>query len=67
MTNQTPYAPTPRTDLARFLLWPVLLVSVIGNAVASFAGADTAAHLAFGSVTALTATTLVVRRLRERR
>ncbi|MDH6488647.1 hypothetical protein RKD19_004008 [Streptomyces canus] len=46
------------------LLWPLLVLSVLGNAVASFTPADTAVHLAFGTVTALTATALVVRRLR---
>ena len=46
------------------LLWPLLVLSVLGNAVASFTPADTAVHLAFGTVTALTATALAVRRVR---
>jgi len=46
------------------LLWPLLVLSVLGNAVASFTPADTAVHLAFGTVTALTATVLFVRRVR---
>jgi hypothetical protein len=46
------------------LLWPLLVLSVLGNAVASFTPADTTVHLAFGTVTALAATALAVRRLR---
>ena len=54
-----------RVDLARALLWPTLVVSVLGNAVASIAGADTAVNLALGAFTAVTAATLAVRRWRE--
>jgi len=46
------------------LLWPLLVLSVLGNAVASFTPADTAVHLAFGTVTALTAVAIAVRRMR---
>ncbi|WP_199821222.1 hypothetical protein [Streptomyces sp. NRRL B-3229] len=46
------------------VLWPLLVLSVLGNAIASFTPADTTVHLAFGTVTALTATALVVRRVR---
>ncbi|MFE7441046.1 hypothetical protein ACFU7X_11350 [Streptomyces chartreusis] len=58
--------PPPRADIARFLLWPVLVASVLGNAVASLANADTAVNLAFGGVTALTVITLLVLRSRRR-
>jgi hypothetical protein len=42
----------------------MLVLSVLGNAVPSFTPADTAVQLSFGTVTALTATALFVRRLR---
>ncbi|MFE5191753.1 hypothetical protein [Streptomyces sp. NPDC056628] len=58
--------PPARAGLARVLLWPALVVSVVGNAVASVAGAGTAVSLGFGAFTAVTAATLVVRRWRER-
>jgi len=57
--------PPAHDGLARVLLWPALVVSVVGNAVASFAGADTAVNLSFGAFTAVTAATLAVRRWRE--
>ncbi|GHD87097.1 hypothetical protein [Streptomyces naganishii] len=53
--------------VVRFLLWPALVISVIGNTVVSWTGAGLGAHLAFGAVTALTVTALVVRRLRSGR
>ncbi|MGW4106024.1 hypothetical protein, partial [Streptomyces sp. NPDC004976] len=55
------------TGVVRVLLWVVLVVSVLGNTVASFAGAGTGVHLAAGGVTALCATVLVVLRLRSGR
>ncbi|MFD7389118.1 hypothetical protein ACFV46_11690 [Streptomyces sp. NPDC059852] len=57
--------PTAHDGLARVLLWPALVLSVVGNAVASVAGADTAVNLGFGAFTAVTAATLAVRRWRE--
>lgn len=58
--------PPARVDLSRALLWPVLVASVMGNAVASIAADDTSVNLAFGTVTALSAVALLVRRLRRR-
>ncbi|KES03119.1 hypothetical protein BU52_32215 [Streptomyces toyocaensis] len=55
------------TGAVRVLLWVVLVVSVLGNTVASFAGAGLEVHLAAGGVTALCATVLVVLRLRSGR
>ncbi|NHI11992.1 hypothetical protein STPH2_7362 [Streptomyces sp. KO7888] len=46
------------------MLWVVLVVSVGGNTVASYAGAGTWVHLVAGVVTAVCATVLAVRRLR---
>ncbi|CAM5633624.1 MULTISPECIES: hypothetical protein [Streptomyces] len=57
--------PPARAGLARALLWPALVVSVVGNAVASVVGADTAVNLGFGAFTAVTAATLAVRWWRE--
>jgi hypothetical protein len=45
----------------------VLVISVVGNSVASFGGAGIGVHLAFGVVTALCAAVLVVRGLRASR
>lgn len=56
-----------RADLVRFLLWLLLVLSVVANTVASSAGAGLGTHLACGAVTALTAAVLVVRRLKGRR
>ncbi|WP_328564937.1 hypothetical protein [Streptomyces coelicoflavus] len=53
--------------VARTVLWVVLVVSVVGNTVASYAGAGTWVHLAAGVVTAACATVLAVRRLRSGR
>ncbi|MFC9464171.1 hypothetical protein [Streptomyces coelicoflavus] len=50
--------------VARTVLWVVLVVSVVGNTVASYAGAGTWVHLVAGVVTAVCATVLAVRRLR---
>ncbi|MDH6703087.1 hypothetical protein ACIQKE_30540 [Streptomyces griseoviridis] len=55
-----------RADLAAFLLWSLLVISGLANAVASATGAGTWTHLACGAVTALSATALAVRALRAR-
>ncbi|MFF6995780.1 hypothetical protein ACFY93_12600 [Streptomyces sp. NPDC008313] len=64
-------AAAPQSDgdggVARTVLWVVLVVSVIGNTVASYTGAGTGVHLAAGVVTVLCATVLAVRRLRSGR
>ncbi|MFC8076810.1 hypothetical protein ACFUN8_14905 [Streptomyces sp. NPDC057307] len=81
MTYTDPYRPTgaagspdalPPTDVtragvARTLLWLVLVISAVGNMVASYSGSGTPVHLACGVVTALCVTALVVQRLRGRR
>ncbi|WP_399886781.1 hypothetical protein ACGH7X_20125 [Streptomyces sp. BBFR51] len=56
-----------RGDVLRTLLWAVVVLSVVANMVASFAGASVLVHLACGVVTALAAGTLVLRGLRGRR
>ncbi|MFB7918178.1 hypothetical protein [Streptomyces sp. NPDC056061] len=55
------------TDFVGVLLRVALVVSVIGNMVVSYGVAGSGAHLAFGGVTAVCVTVLVVRRLRSRR
>ncbi|MEV6167936.1 hypothetical protein AB0L99_06880 [Streptomyces sp. NPDC051954] len=78
MTTTDPYRITTDTkspqqralsggDLARTILWVVLVISVVGNMAASYTGAATHIHLASGTVTALCATALVIQRLRGRR
>jgi hypothetical protein len=54
-------------DIARTLLWIVVVASALTNMAASFGGADTWVHLVCGAVTVLCAGTLVVRNLRGRR
>ncbi|MFF8918900.1 hypothetical protein ACF08M_37765 [Streptomyces sp. NPDC015032] len=54
-------------DVFGILLRVALVISVIGNMVFSYGVADRGAHLAFGGVTAVCVTVLVVRRLRSRR
>jgi hypothetical protein len=56
-----------RADLVRFLLWLLLVLGVVANTVASYAGAGLGVHLACGAVTGVTAAVLVVRRLKGRR
>lgn len=56
-----------RADLARVLLWALLVISGVANMLASLAGAGTAVHLACGVVTALSAAGLAARALRARR
>ncbi|MFI1409802.1 hypothetical protein ACH4Y0_07710 [Streptomyces sp. NPDC020707] len=53
--------------LVRTVLWLVLVISTVGNMVASYSAASTLVHLVCGGVTALCVTTLVVRHLRGRR
>ncbi|MFD5893717.1 hypothetical protein [Streptomyces sp. NPDC060366] len=81
MTYTDPYRPPTGTDgrpdalpsditragVARTLLWLVLVISAVGNMVASYSGSGTPAHLVCGAVTALCVTALVVQRLRGRR
>ena len=55
------------SGIARVLLWALLVISAIGNMVATYAALGTPAHLACGSVTALCLIALVVQRLRGRR
>lgn len=62
--NSRPLFRHPR--IARLLLWPVLVLSVLGNAVASIVGARTTVSLGFGIVTALALAGLLAT-LRRRR
>ncbi|MER6443144.1 hypothetical protein ABT275_43675 [Streptomyces sp. NPDC001185] len=54
-------------DIARTLLWMVVVASALTNMATSFAGAQTWVHLVCGAITVLCAGTLVVRNLRARR
>ena len=56
-----------RNDVVRTVLWLVLVISTVGNMVASYGAASTQVHLACGVVTALCVTALVTRHLRGRR
>ncbi|MDH6628262.1 hypothetical protein M2271_006094 [Streptomyces sp. LBL] len=56
-----------RGEVARTLLWSVVVISAVANMAASFSGADTWVHLVCGMVTALCGGTLAVRALRGRR
>ncbi|WP_314221787.1 hypothetical protein [Streptomyces zaehneri] len=70
MPNTTTPDPADRLssgDIARTLLWAVVVISAVTNMAASFGGAGTWVHLACGAVTVLCAGTLVVRNLRGRR
>ncbi|MFE6824985.1 hypothetical protein [Streptomyces sp. NPDC057690] len=70
MPNTTTPDPADRLssgDIARTLLWMVVVASAVTNMAASFGGADTWVHLVCGAVTVLCAGTLVVRNLRGRR
>ena len=68
-STTTPTGPDrlTRGDIARTLLWIVVVASALTNMAASFGGADTWVHLVCGAVTVLCAGTLVVRNLRGRR
>ncbi|MEV0740374.1 hypothetical protein AB0I51_31570 [Streptomyces sp. NPDC050549] len=70
MQNTTTPDPADRIgpgDIARALLWIVVVASALANMAASFGGADTWVHLVCGAVTVLCAGALVVRNLRGRR
>ncbi|MEV6506708.1 hypothetical protein [Streptomyces sp. NPDC051642] len=54
-------------DIARTLLWIVVVASALTNMATSFGGADTWVHLVCGAVTVLCAGALAVRNLRGRR
>ncbi|MFI6080966.1 hypothetical protein ACIBBB_08305 [Streptomyces sp. NPDC051217] len=56
-----------RAGVVRALLWLVLVISAVGNMVASYSGSGAPAHLVCGVVTALCVTALVAQRLRGRR
>ncbi|MFD6285973.1 hypothetical protein [Streptomyces sp. NPDC060205] len=56
-----------RDRFVRTVLWLVLVISTVGNMVASYSAASTGVHLVCGGVTALCVTALVVRHLRGRR
>jgi hypothetical protein len=69
LTTGTPGSPgssAAKAGVLRPFLWVVLVISAIGNAVASYGGATTQAHLAFGVVTALCVAVLVAHRLLRR-
>ena len=65
-TPTTPSAPTSSGAL-RPVLWLLLVVSAVGNAVASTTGAPLAVHVVLQSATALSVVALVVLALRARR
>lgn len=70
--TQSPHLPsTSAADtgpgVLRPLLWIVLVVSVVGNTVASFAGVPTTVHLGLGVTTAICVVALVAQQLRTRR
>ena len=67
---ESPRGPRPggtRAGVLRTLLWLVLVISAVGNTVASYGGTTTRVHLAFGVVTGLCVAGLVAHRLRRRR
>ncbi|MET7654714.1 MULTISPECIES: hypothetical protein [unclassified Streptomyces] len=69
MTKTTTTDPDRLTggEIARTLLWAMVVMSAVANMSASFGGADTWVHLVCGAVTVLGAGTLVVRNVRGRR
>jgi hypothetical protein len=56
-----------RGEVARTLLWSVVVISAVTNMAASLGGADTWVHLLCGIVTVLCGGALAVRGLRGRR
>ncbi|MFE5816198.1 hypothetical protein [Streptomyces sp. NPDC056479] len=64
-TSSTPAL--TRGDVARSLLWMLVVISAVANMAASLGGAHTWVNLACGAVTVLCGGTLVVRNLRGRR
>ncbi|MFF4347361.1 hypothetical protein [Streptomyces sp. NPDC001530] len=69
MTTNTTADPDRLTwgEIARTLLWAVVVISAVANMAASYGGAGTWVHLACGAVTVFCGGTLVVRNLRGRR
>ena len=65
--DTTPSATMTRGDVARALLWTLVVLSAVANMAASFGEANTWVHLACGAVTVLCGGTLVVRNLRGRK
>ncbi|MEU2744634.1 hypothetical protein ABZ656_57970 [Streptomyces sp. NPDC007095] len=68
--DAAPGTPSPaltRGDVARTLLWILVVVSTVVNMAASYGEANTWVHLACGAVTVLCGGILVVRKLRGRR
>ena len=55
-----------RPQLLRSLLWVLLTIGVVGNAVASAIGAGIVAHAGFGAVSAVAGVALVTQYLRSR-
>ncbi|MBO4259601.1 hypothetical protein GRC12_38045 [Streptomyces griseorubiginosus] len=67
-TDTTPSATTvSRGEVARALLWILVVISAVANMAASYGDANTWIHLACGAVTVLCGGALVVRNLRGRR
>ncbi|MFF0016246.1 hypothetical protein [Streptomyces sp. NPDC005374] len=62
--HDAPASAVTRGEVARVLLWLILVISAVANMVASYAAVGVAVNLACGAVTALAATVLVVRRLK---
>ncbi|MEU6537067.1 hypothetical protein [Streptomyces sp. NPDC047000] len=62
-----PRSGVSRADVARFLLWLLLVLGLVANTVASYVGAGLGVHLVCGAVSAVTAAVLVVHRLKGRR
>jgi hypothetical protein len=68
MANTTTDADSlTRGEIARTLLWTVVVISAVSNMAASFGDADTWVHLLCGIVTVLCGAALAVRGLRGRR
>ncbi|MFK0153104.1 hypothetical protein ACIQVK_13670 [Streptomyces sp. NPDC090493] len=68
--DAAPGAPSPalaRGEIARSLLWILVVISAVANMAASYGEANTWVHLACGAVTVLCGAILVVRNLRGRR
>ncbi|MFF3291286.1 hypothetical protein [Streptomyces sp. NPDC003023] len=57
----------PRIGAVRILLWLVLVISLVGNMVASYSDRAALVHLVCGVVTGLSVIALVTQRLRGRR
>lgn len=68
MANTTTHADSlTRGEIARTLLWSVVVISAVSNTAASLGGAHTRVHLLCGIVTVLCGGALAVRGLRGRR